>query len=167
MSLRHRCEYAADLPHSLPGSERRPPQEFPDPPHTQGNRVRATSGPDPPGSSRWNDKRRNNAGSSRTPLHHARRTRAIWQYWHVPSLSGLLTALPGTTRVRLPSASLPCCDKTVVQVFHLHSNQQRLMAHSPAVPSPMAQPFTPPLLRCCIERHHVPFNIASLHLSAA
>jgi len=129
MSLRHRCEYAADLPHSLPGSERRPPQEFPDPPHTQGNRVRATSGPDPPGSSRWNDKRRNNAGSSRTPLHHARRTRAIWQYWHVPSLSGLLTALPGTTRVRLPSASLPCCDKTAVQVFHLHSNQQRLMAH--------------------------------------
>lgn len=53
------------------------PRQFPKPPHTQGNRVRATSGPDPPGSSRWNDKRRNNAGSSRTPLHHARRTRTI------------------------------------------------------------------------------------------
>lgn len=46
-----------------------------------------------------------NAGSSRTPLHHARRTRTIWQYWHVPALSGLLPALSGTTRIRLPSAS--------------------------------------------------------------
>jgi hypothetical protein len=37
---------------------------------------------------------RNNAGSSRTPLHHARRTRTIWQCWHVPALSGLLPSDP-------------------------------------------------------------------------
>ena len=29
MPLRHRCEYAADLPRSLPGSSCPPPQEFP------------------------------------------------------------------------------------------------------------------------------------------
>jgi hypothetical protein len=40
-----------------------------------------------------------NAGSSRTPLRHARRTHAIWQYWRTPALSGLLSpspALPGS-----------------------------------------------------------------------
>ena len=31
-------------------------------------------------------------------------------------------ALPGTTRIRLPSASPPCCDKTAAKVSHLHSN---------------------------------------------
>ncbi len=35
-----------------------------------------------------------NAGSSRTPLHHARRTHTIWQYWRVPALSGLLPPTP-------------------------------------------------------------------------
>jgi NAD(P)-dependent dehydrogenase (short-subunit alcohol dehydrogenase family) len=31
-------------------------------------------------------------------------------------------ALPGTTRIRLPSATPPCCDRTAAKVFHLHSN---------------------------------------------
>lgn len=30
-------------------------------------------------------------------------------------------ALPGTTRIRLPSATLTCCDRPEVTVFHLHS----------------------------------------------
>ena len=72
---------------------------------------------------------RNNAGSSRTPLRLARRTRAIWQCWPVPALSGLLPALPGTTRIRLPSASTTCCDRSKVAVSHPHTKQQRLTAH--------------------------------------
>jgi hypothetical protein len=30
--------------------------------------------------------------------------------------------LPGITRLRLPSAPPPCCDRTAVKVSHLHSN---------------------------------------------
>ena len=30
--------------------------------------------------------------------------------------------LPGTSRIRLPSASPPCCDRTAAKVSHLHSN---------------------------------------------
>jgi hypothetical protein len=35
----------------------------------------------------------------------ASRTRIVWQYRHVPTLSGLLPALPGIPRIRLPPAS--------------------------------------------------------------
>lgn len=45
------------------------------------------------------------AGSSRAPLRLACRTRTTWQYWHVPALSGLLPAVPGTSRFWLPPAS--------------------------------------------------------------
>ena len=38
-------------------------------------------------------------------------------------------ALPGASRIRLPSASPPCCDRTEAKVSHLHSNRQRLTAH--------------------------------------
>ena len=65
-----------------------------------------------------------------TPSRLASRTRAIWQYWHVPSLSGLLPALPGVSRIRLPSASPSRCDGQAVQVSHLHSDTQRLVAHN-------------------------------------
>jgi hypothetical protein len=41
----------------------------------------------------------------RAPSRLACRTRTVWQYRHVPSLSGLLAALPGVSRLRLPSAS--------------------------------------------------------------
>jgi hypothetical protein len=46
-----------------------------------------------------------NTGFSRTPSRLACRTRTVWQYRHVPSLSGPLPALPGASQVRLPSAS--------------------------------------------------------------
>jgi hypothetical protein len=76
MPLRHRCEYAADLPHSLPGSSYLPPKEFPAghadgcaPLPAQIHQV----------SSRCRIKGVSHAGSSRTPLHPARRTQAIWQ----------------------------------------------------------------------------------------
>ena len=46
------------------------------------------------------------AGSSRKPLCLASRTRTIWRYWSVPSLSGLLsTQTPRSKGFRLPSAS--------------------------------------------------------------
>ncbi|WP_293769699.1 AAA family ATPase, partial [Sporichthya sp.] len=43
---------------------------------------------------------------------------------------GLLPPSPAITRVRLPSASPPRCDEAAAKVSHLHSNQQRLTAHS-------------------------------------
>jgi len=45
------------------------------------------------------------AGSLRPPLSHVHRTRTIRQYWHVPTLSGLLPALPSASRVGLPSTT--------------------------------------------------------------
>ena len=56
-------------------------------------------------------KGRTYAGSSRTPLRHARRTHTIWQYWRVPTLSGLLPPAPAPPGARLPSASPPCYDR--------------------------------------------------------
>jgi len=77
MPLRHRCEYAAGLPRSLPGSSCPPPREFPA--HTLDGHA-----PLPAQihqvSSRCRIKGLSHAGSSRTPLHPACRTRAIWQY---------------------------------------------------------------------------------------
>ncbi len=46
------------------------------------------------------------AGFSRTPFRLACRTRTIWQYWPVPSLSGLLSTLTPVPGFRLPSASV-------------------------------------------------------------
>lgn len=65
---------------------------------------------------------RNNAGSSRTPVRPACRTRTIWQYWPRPGVVGAAPTLPGTTRIRLPSAPPTCYDRTAAKVSHLHSN---------------------------------------------
>jgi hypothetical protein len=46
-------------------------------------------------------------------------------------LSGLLAALTGVPRIGLPPASSDRCDGLTVQVSHLHSNTQRLVAHHP------------------------------------
>jgi len=43
MPLRHRCEYAADLPRSLPGSSCPPPREFPAQPATGAHRFQPRS----------------------------------------------------------------------------------------------------------------------------
>jgi len=106
MPLRHRHEYAADLPRGLQDGSCLPSPELPA--HTL-DEIRTAPGPHPPGSSRCLIKGMSHAGSSRTPLRPARRTQTIWQYWPVPALSGLLTALTGTTRIRLPPASLFHC----------------------------------------------------------
>jgi hypothetical protein len=50
------------------------------------------------------------------------RTRAVRSFRRVPSLSGLLATFPGTSRVRLPSASPDCCDSSAAAVLHHHSD---------------------------------------------
>lgn len=65
---------------------------------------------------------RNNAGFSRTPLHPACRTRTIWQCWPRPGFVRAAPTLPGTTRIRLPSAPPTCYDRPEAGVSHLHSN---------------------------------------------
>ena len=104
MSLRHRHEYAADLPRGLPGRLMPTAREFP---ATTRRRVRTAPGPDPPGSSRCRIKGTYNAGSSRTPLRPARRTRTIWQYWPVPALSGLLPPSPAPPGSGCPQLHRP------------------------------------------------------------
>src|SRR3954451_23385837 len=66
--------------------------------------------------------RRNNAGSSRTPSHPARRTRTIWQCWPVPALSGLLPPTPAPSGASCPQLHRPATTGSAVAVSHLHSN---------------------------------------------
>ena len=46
-----------------------------------------------------------------------------------PGFVGAAPTLPGTSRIRLPPASPPCCDRTAAKVSHLHSSSRRLTAH--------------------------------------
>ena len=96
----------------------------------------------------------------------ARRTRPVWQYQAVPALSALLPALPGVSRIglrsaptrllrqpgeevshllrfpaphgalRLPSATVTCCDRPQAKASHLHSKPQRLTAQTVKLPDP-------------------------------
>jgi hypothetical protein len=65
---------------------------------------------------------RNNAGSSHTPFRCARRTHPIWQCWACPGFVRAAPALSAATWVRLPSATVTCCDRPPTKVFHLHSD---------------------------------------------
>lgn len=121
MPLRPRCEYAAVLPRSLPGSSCPPPREFPA--HTldgcaplpaQIHQVL----------SRCRIKGVSHAGSSRTPLRPACRTRTIWQYWHVPALSGLLLPSPASPGSGCPQLHRPAATGSTAKVSHLHSNHR-------------------------------------------
>ena len=127
MPLRPRCGYAAGLPRSLPGGSCLPPRKFP---ARHEGRVRTASSPDLPDSSWRLIKGLSHTGSSRTPLHPARRTRTIWQYCHVPALSGLLPPFPAPPGSGCPQLRRPAATGTAVKVSHLHSNQQRLTAHT-------------------------------------
>ena len=100
----HRHEYAAGLPHGLPAGpvdrlRSRPSQ----PP---GRALR--SGPYPPGWSRfWTCGGSTTGSCTRTPSRLACRTRAVWQYRPVPSLSGLLPPSPASPGSGCPSFSRP------------------------------------------------------------
>ena len=118
---RHRHDYAADLHRGL-----RPRRYRPDPESTAqqpGGRA-LQAGPDPPDSEPVHRLRGVLAGSSRTPSRLARRTRTIWQYWHDPTLSGLLPPSPAPPEIRLPPASPGRCDGPATKVSHLHSVTQ-------------------------------------------
>src|SRR3954452_4179243 len=84
--------------------------------------MRTAPGPYPPDCGRSMFERRNNAGSSRTPSHPARRTRTIWQCWPVPALSGLLPPTPAPSGAGCPQLHRPATTGSAVVVSHLHSN---------------------------------------------
>ncbi|MCX4757205.1 tyrosine-type recombinase/integrase [Kitasatospora purpeofusca] len=62
------------------------------------------------------------AGSSRTPLRPARRTRTVWQYRPVPALSGLLPPSPASPGSGCPQLHRPAATGSAAKVSHLHSN---------------------------------------------
>ena len=127
LSLRHRHGYPAALHRGLPATDiHMPTQEFPARPISGGcaphpAHIRQVGAGEP--------LRDVNAGSSRTPLRHARRTRTIWQCWHVPALSGLLPPSPAPPGSGCPQLHRPAATGTAAKVSHLHSNHQRLTAH--------------------------------------
>jgi len=83
-------------------------------------------------------------GSSRTPSRLAHQTRPVWQYQAVLTSSGLLPALPSTSRVRLPPASTGRCDDRQAKVSHLHSIQVRSVRGALPVLPPVGLPEPPP-----------------------
>ena len=115
--------------------------------HAHARQVRAASSPDPPGSSWRRIKGMSHAGSSRTPLRHARRTRTIWQYWPVPALSGLLPPSPAPPGSGCPQLHRPAATGSAAKVSHLpstHSASRRThdLRHTAASPM-LAQGVTP------------------------
>src|SRR5436190_5713794 len=119
VSQRHRHEYAADLPHGLPGPVKEPSREVPAARRYGGtHRARPLSIRFEPVYGLKDVRRRFLAYSfpprSPGPPHLAVLAR--------PGFVRAAPTLPGTTRIRLPSASPPCCDKTAAKVSHLHSN---------------------------------------------
>src|SRR3989304_7555429 len=68
------------------------------------------------------------AGSSRTPFRLACRTRPVWQYRSVPSLSRLLPPTRLISAGGLPPASAVRCDERQAVSFHPRTVSWRLMA---------------------------------------
>lgn len=112
MPLRHRCEYAADLPRSLPGSSCPPPREFPAA-HRDG------CGLPQPRSTRF-ELVPHQEGVTRRFLTHSSPSRSPNpDRLAVPARPGFVRAaptLPGVTRIRLPPAPPPCCDRVSGEV---------------------------------------------------
>lgn len=98
--------------------------------------IRTASGPDPPGSSRCPFKRR------KTPVPRVLLSITLagpapsGSSGYVPALSGPLSPSPASPGSGCPQLQPCCCDSGLVQVFHLHSNQQRLTAQTEAEPEP-------------------------------
>jgi hypothetical protein len=106
-------------------------REFPNPPPEDGrHRVRVASGPYPPGSSRCDLE-----GRKRRFLTYAFPPRSPGPH-HLAVLTrpGFVGAAchpnPGISQARLPPASQSCCDRTTVEVSHLHSINVHFTAHS-------------------------------------
>ena len=91
-------------------------------------------GPYPPDLSRWNSYGALTADFSRAPSRLACRTRAVWQYRHVPSLSGLLPPSPASPGSGFPQLQPGRCDDPAAESFHLRTVMKRLVAHGFHVP---------------------------------
>ena len=126
MPLRHRCGYAADLPRSLPGGSCPPPREFP---ARDEGRVRAASSPDPPGFElaphQGDVTHRFLAYSSPSRLPDPHHLAVLAR----PGFVRAAPALPGITRIRLPSASPSRCDGTGGKGLSPPLEPLRLTAH--------------------------------------
>jgi hypothetical protein len=119
VSRRHRHRYAADLPCDLPDLLTHTARKFPpQTAHSGTHRARPASARFRAGVKIKDVKRRFLAYSfpprSPDPPHLAVLRR--------PGFVRAAPALPGATRIRLPSATPPCCDKTAAKVSHLRSN---------------------------------------------
>ena len=60
-------------------------------------------------------------------------TRTIWQYWHVPALSGLLPPSPAPPGSGCPQLLSSRCDDPTAKVSHLHSNHSASRRTKPAL----------------------------------
>lgn len=106
--------------------------------------IRTASGPDPPGSSRCPFERR------KTPVPRVLLSITLagpapsGSTGHVPALSGPLSPSPSSPGSGCPQLQPRCCDSEQVQVFHLHSNQQRLTAQTKFGPDPSVDPHASP-----------------------
>jgi hypothetical protein len=119
VSRRPRHRYAADLPCDLPDLLTYTARKFPPQRHTAG---RTAPGPHPPGSgpvSKIKDVKRRFLAYSFPPRSPDPPHLAVLRR---PGFVRAAPTLPGTTRIRLPSATPPCCDRTAAKVSHLHSN---------------------------------------------
>ncbi len=90
-----------------------------------------------------------------TPVRPRSRARAVWWCRHVPTLSGLLPALPPTRGSGLPSASTVRCDgrrralssRTVIQRLVAHSSRRRWSTAPPSPSGPARPPSRAPASR--------------------
>ena len=78
-------------------------------------------------------------GFSRTPSRLACRTRTVWQYRHVPSLSGLLPPSPAPPGSDCPQLQPSCCDSQAAESSHPRSVTSRLAAHGLVGEPPIAR----------------------------
>ena len=125
MPLRHRCEYAAALPRSLPGSSCPPPQEFPAHTRTGARRSRPRSTRFEPVPNQGGVTRRFLAYSSPSRLPDPRHLAVLAR----PGVVRAAPALPGTTRFRLPSAPPSRCDGISGEGLSPPLESLRLTAH--------------------------------------
>jgi hypothetical protein len=79
--------------------------------------------------SRWRSPGGPGRRFSRAPSRLACRTRTVWQYRHVPSLSGLLPPSPASPGSGFPQLLPGRCDDLAAESFHLRTVMKRLVAH--------------------------------------
>jgi hypothetical protein len=127
MPLRRRCEYAADLPRSLPDSSCPPPREFPARQrHAGARRYQPRSTRFELAPHQGDVRRRFLTYSSPSRLPDPNHLAVLAR----PGVVRAAPTLTGTTRLRLPPASPPCCDRIGGEGLSPPLEPQRLTAHT-------------------------------------